>query len=360
MTMTSELATVIYCVLSAAFGCLVTMVMGRRRSINPIVNATPVDDVTSDRNSALKERQLRLMVESLYNLTSQVDSQVGQHSVRVNQITHNLESPVDTDSSMVLTAGKLLITANQKLQADLEEAKSEIQRQREQTNACMLESRTDALTGLANRRAFDIEIARAFSQRRRDGKTFSLLIVDVDHFKRINDKYGHMVGDRLLKGFSRCLMNTFRDFDFVARYGGEEFVAIMPNTSLQEAIKAAERVRTAIADCRFRVGELEMQITASLGVKEVEERESEIELMEKADSAMYAAKRGGRNRCYYHDGTTCHLFVPPEQTETSDSELPTEPSTPTVIESDTVVPIAPAKIAVKNASPATVDKQVQL
>lgn len=364
--MSSVFATIIYCVLSAIFGCVSTVIFGRIRRSTTTTTATNsaasnrVDEAASDRLAAEKERQLRQMVDSLYHLTSQVDSQVGEHTLRVNEITNTLEAPDEAGSSIVLAAGKLLITANQKLQADLEEAKSEIQRQREQTNAVMLESRTDALTGLNNRRAFDLEIVRAFAQRRRDGKPLSLLIIDVDHFKRVNDKYGHMVGDRLLKGFSRCLMNTFRESDFVARYGGEEFVAILSNTPLQEAIRTAERVRTAIADSRFRVGELEMQITASLGIREVDQNETEAQLMEKADTAMYAAKRDGRDRCFYHDGTTCHLIVPIEQPKIPDGTAIAEPRTAVVIETEATLPIATVKSAPKNPPQASADMQLQL
>jgi diguanylate cyclase len=194
---------------------------------------------------------------------------------------------------MVLAAGKLLVSANQKLQADLEEAKNEIQRQREQADACLLESRTDALTNLANRRAFDLEISRAVNQRLHNGHAFSLIMIDIDHFKRINDQYGHMVGDQLLKGVARCVSGSLRDCDFVARYGGEEFVVIMPKTHLQDALKAAERVRGAIVENRFHVGDLQIEVSASLGVKEVDASEAEAQIIEKADAAMYAAKKGG-------------------------------------------------------------------
>lgn len=358
MTMISVYATITLCALSAVLGCLVAMILGRIRRLSSNAVQTKIQPAI-DQAAALKERELRLMVESLYNLTTQVDSHVGEHSLRVSEITNTLDVPDEVGSTMVLAAGKLLITANQKLQADLEEAKSEIERQREQTNACMLESRTDALTNLANRRAFDLEISRAFAQRRRDGTPFSLLIIDVDHFKRINDKYGHMVGDRLLKGFSRCLLNTFRDTDFVARYGGEEFVAILPKTPLHEAIKTAERVRMAVAECRFRVGELEMQITASLGVKEVGDHETQVQLMEKADSAMYAAKRGGRNRCYFHDGTTFQLVEAVAIPESAPSTSSAGAAAAVVIDSESDSTVVRASLAMIPIPQGSIELQAQ-
>ena len=155
--------------------------------------------------------------------------------------------------------------------ADLEEAKTEIQRQRDQMNSHIRESRTDQLTGLSNRRALDLEMDRVFAQRGRDGSTFSVVIMDIDHFKRVNDHYGHMVGDQLLKCFSRCLTNTFRETDFVARFGGEEFVAVLPKTTLDAAAKAAERVRSVIETTLHKVGDVEIKMSAVDCVKEIGE-----------------------------------------------------------------------------------------
>jgi diguanylate cyclase len=291
------------------FGCcLVSICLGHFgsaiiRGLRGTTNKKAMSEAAPEQQSSQKGKQLDSLIRSLYDLTSQVDLQVGQYSVRVGEITDSLESPGEIGSAMVLVAGKLLITANQQLQADLKEAKSEIQRQREQMSSCMLESRTDALTGLPNRRAFDHEIQRVFAQRRRDGQPFSLLMVDIDHFKQFNDQHGHMVGDQLLKCFARCLTNTFRESDFIARFGGEEFAAILPTTTLDEAIRAAERVRQAIADDRYNVGDLELRLTASIGIKEVHDGEIDADVIQRADEALYGAKRGGRNRCCYYDGT---------------------------------------------------------
>src|SRR6185503_7619557 len=106
--------------------------------------------------------------------------------------------------------------------------------------------RTDALTGLANRRAFDDELNRRFAEWQRRKTMFSLLILDVDHFKKFNDTHGHQAGDAVLTGVAATLRQTFREMDLVARYGGEEFAAILPVTNLTEALRAAERARAAI------------------------------------------------------------------------------------------------------------------
>ena len=150
------------------------------------------------------------------------------------------------------------------------------------------------------------------------------MIIDIDYFKRFNDRYGHLVGDQLLKCFARCLTNTFRETDFVARFGGEEFVAILPNTSLEDAFNTAERVRDLIEISRYKVGDLDLQLTASIGIKEVECGEIDEELIQRADEALYAAKNGGRNRCCYHDGTTLRFFFPELADETENRGSPSE------------------------------------
>lgn len=316
MTSVSPYTTAIYCVISLFVGFVLARVPqwfgSRAQHTGPDVNsaAGPVPPQNP--------KELELMATSLDELTSRVDSQVGQHTLRVSEITSTLESSSKDPNQDVLSAGKQLITENRKLQSDLADAKAEIVRQREMMSSCMQESRTDALTNIPNRRALDLEINRAFVQRRRGGPTFTLLMFDIDHFKRINDQYGHMVGDQLLKCISRCLTNSLGEFIFVARFGGEEFVALLRRTPLEEAMKIAERVRCEIANSRYRVGDLEIQITTSIGIKEVGDSETEAELLQKADRALYSAKNAGRNRCYYHDGTTCHYLapeLPPERPE---------------------------------------------
>ncbi len=306
--MFDSLDTTLACsAISAVVGFVTALLVQRLVRRN---NIQTEDGVSSTETPAKNEKDVDLLISSLYELTSHVDSQVGQHSVRISEITNTLETPGDIGSTMILVAGKMLVSSNQKLHADLEDARNEIQRQRDQMTCCMLESRIDALTSISNRRALDHELIRVFADRRRNGTTFCLLILDIDHFKCINDQYGHMVGDQMLKSFSRCLTTTFRESDFVARYGGEEFVAILPNTTIEEACRAAERIRSIIATTVHHVGDLQLQVTASIGLKEVQDNETDSEFLQRADRALYAAKNGGRNRCYYHDGVMCHPYVP--------------------------------------------------
>jgi diguanylate cyclase (GGDEF)-like protein len=159
----------------------------------------------------------------------------------------------------------------------------------------------DGLTGLANRRAYDIALPRAFAQCRRDGKPLSLLLIDVDRFKAYNDTYGHPAGDRCLRTIGNLLkMSLKRPSDVGARYGGEEFAAILPNTPEEGAMQLAESLRKTILSlgiehARAKTGVL----TISIGVATMDP-DNEIgrleELTAQADAALYAAKAGGRNR----------------------------------------------------------------
>ncbi|MGH2749018.1 MAG: diguanylate cyclase [Actinomycetota bacterium] len=153
---------------------------------------------------------------------------------------------------------------------------------------------TDALTGIANRRMFEHVLAREFSRAERSGEPLTLVMLDVDHFKKLNDTHGHQVGDEVLKGVARALDQRSRDFDVVARYGGEEFAVILPGCSSKEAIAVAERLRGGISEAG---GELAEPITASAGVASFPSHAGDVtELIRAADEALYESKRAGRDR----------------------------------------------------------------
>jgi diguanylate cyclase (GGDEF)-like protein len=160
-------------------------------------------------------------------------------------------------------------------------------------------SQTDALTGLPNRRRFDEVFTRAWKSMRRTGKPLSLLLVDADHFKRYNDRYGHMIGDTVLKGLGHCLADSVpRPNDLVARIGGEEFALLLPDTGEAEALRIAENVHTRIARLAVEASGIPAgTVTVSIGLAGAKDGDGEAaELYQRADEALYAAKAGGRNR----------------------------------------------------------------
>lgn len=166
----------------------------------------------------------------------------------------------------------------------------------------IIEARTDVLTGLRNRRAFHEELGRQFAQRQRQGVHFSLIMIDIDQFKTFNDAHGHLAGDQALQSVARTLSGTMREMDIVFRYGGDEFAILCPGSNLLEATVGAERVRKALAAQPIFLKNSDGSVTISLGVAEVVPAEIAEGLIQRADEALYAAKRAGRNRVYWQNG----------------------------------------------------------
>jgi len=154
------------------------------------------------------------------------------------------------------------------------------------------EVRTDPLTGVNNRRGLDDALNAQLALMGRYHSLFSLLMLDIDHFKQVNDQEGHLSGDRILQELARLLDESVRETDIVARYGGEEFIIVMPHTDLAGACVFAERLRAEVAD--------RMTITISGGVTAAQEGDLAETLIARADTALYGAKTAGRNRVFYH------------------------------------------------------------
>ncbi len=156
---------------------------------------------------------------------------------------------------------------------------------------------TDALTGQPNRRAMDQLITQQVARAERGAQPFSLLMLDIDHFKRINDMHGHGVGDAALRAFALRLREHLRDGDVCARYGGEEFVIVLPDTTLPAAREIAERLRHAVAAAPLLTApSLTVAATVSIGTAEFSEGLTPQELLNMADEAVYVAKKSGRNQ----------------------------------------------------------------
>lgn len=167
---------------------------------------------------------------------------------------------------------------------------------RQQAEAFERQARQDSLTGLANRRAFDEALHREFSRARRQSSHFCLLLLDLDHFKQINDSSSHAAGDAVLQLVATSLCQHSREADLVARWGGEEFAVLLPNTDIKAGFKLAERLRQAVMalDCSAIAPGL--ALSGSLGIAEFHQQLDAEQLLQAADAALYQAKQGGRNR----------------------------------------------------------------
>jgi diguanylate cyclase (GGDEF)-like protein len=183
----------------------------------------------------------------------------------------------------------ILRHANERLSHEIE------MRQRLETELRDL-AHQDHLTGISNRRHFFDLADQAFAKARATGAPLSLLIVDIDYFKQINDTYGHMHGDEVLKVLVRVCRSALGEVDMLARLGGEEFVMLLPGADLVAASERAERLRVEVQRAAVRLHEATLHFTISLGVAQWQPDESLLFLMRRADEALYLAKYNGRNR----------------------------------------------------------------
>ncbi len=189
---------------------------------------------------------------------------------------------------------------------ELDRANKELAQKREELLAL---TRTDALTSLNNRRYFEERLTEEFARSTRYRSPLSLVMMDIDHFKRLNDNYGHPFGDEVLRMVARTVRGRLREVDFVARYGGEEIIALLPETGPKDAMGACERVREAIASIQLEHRALDgtikpVQVTASLGVASVPAKSLPTmeELLRAADTCLYEAKGAGRNCVRQYQG----------------------------------------------------------
>ncbi|WP_198341827.1 ligand-binding sensor domain-containing diguanylate cyclase [Oceanisphaera avium] len=165
-----------------------------------------------------------------------------------------------------------------------------------QAQAFARQARADSLTGLPNRRAFDEAMASAFSRAERTPLPITLVVLDIDHFKLVNDTWSHEVGDQVLKVVAELIRNEIREVDFPARWGGEEFTILLPNTDLMTSVLVAERLRESVMEHDFGYLAADFKLTVSIGLAEAAPGMDAVQLLANADVALYQAKGQGRNR----------------------------------------------------------------
>ncbi len=183
------------------------------------------------------------------------------------------------------------------LQKSIRKSNFAIHEATERADALEKEVLIDALTQINNRRAYELEMRDTFNRFQRDGQPFSLIMVDVDHFKKVNDDYGHRAGDKCLERIAKKVRSSIRKTDFLARYGGEELIAILHGAKVEDAMQVAEKIRSRIEQTSFRYMETEIPVTISLGVTEVLPTDKDPDApFVRTDEALYRAKREGRNR----------------------------------------------------------------
>jgi diguanylate cyclase len=260
---------------------------------------------------------LKSLVE-LLNSTEQLTTDVDTHNSKIQKV-HQHVGDLHVSGEMEVIQHELLghitavVESNQRLEDDLVVARSRMEEQAEEIDRTRLEARTDALSGVYNRKAFDEKLLLLLSTFRRESKQFVLVLMDIDHFKRINDTHGHPAGDRVVTHVGKFLKSCTRPGDYVARYGGDEFAMLLPDIDLRRGLEMVESIRARIAQTNFDIGLRGEQatVTFSIGMAGPCEGDCPETLILRADRGLYRSKQGGRNQvnCQLEQSTLAHAVV---------------------------------------------------
>lgn len=243
---------------------------------------------------------------NLLDQTVRSDVQVIHQTVQKSQDIGELKKSVNVQLVSIIKAMNQHKVSEQKrieslhaekvaLLGRLEEMGQQSEQLRKSAEDAHVKAHTDPLTGLPNRLAYDNRFNDELARFNRYGTVFTLCVADIDYFKRVNDEYGHLAGDKVLRLMARILIKQLRNIDFIARFGGEEFVILMPSTDAEAAHIATEKVRQAIEKSPFNFHSQPVKITVSFGLTEVRSEDSVSSMFARADKAMYSAKQKGRN-----------------------------------------------------------------
>lgn len=253
------------------------------QKVGDAINETikDVTDVVTNVKGAAEEYN-----ETLSSVTEKLGEEMSQ-----GQIENLLQDIVAGTQNM--------ISQNQALEEKLSVSSQAMNALQHDLEVARQEALTDGLTNLANRKAFDAEIERVIHNAQENSETFSVIMMDIDHFKAFNDNYGHQVGDQVLRLVAKTLTDGVKGRDMAARYGGEEFVIVLPQTNLSAAQILGDNLRQAVSSKEVvnrNSGEKLGRITLSGGVAEYSSGDSIEDLIERADGALYTAKHNGRNQ----------------------------------------------------------------
>ena len=260
--------------------------------------APPVDPREQQiSDSAQTIRSILLSLASVIQRTDQAATNSSQalHEVRAAIDGTGLPSELAAAHTLLIAEIDRVIASNTVLKGELASSQEILATQRQQIEALKTAVRIDGLTQLANRAYFDEKLQEMIHLHKRYKEPFTLMMIDVDHFKTINDTHGHQAGDRILKGVAFKVKSALRESDFLARFGGDEFALIMIKAALKPATEIAGKICRNIAESRFILDGIEIKVTLSIGVAEVHSDDTPETVLKRADDALYLIKERGRN-----------------------------------------------------------------
>ncbi len=247
-----------------------------------------------------------IMASKITSVNDAIDNAMAtatSYSGSLQQASGDLQTGIDEDalkmlSSRLLKETRRMQDMNRRLNEELEHSKDDISVLQRDLNEVRKESMIDPLTKIPNRKCFDEQLEVDMAAARASGQPLCLLVLDIDHFKAFNDTHGHLTGDQVLRLVGQVLKSNLKGRDMPARFGGEEFVAILPQTSLDNAFLVAENIRDAVQTKQLlkrSTNEKLGRITLSIGVAQFRDEDTAATLIERADKCLYAAKNAGRN-----------------------------------------------------------------
>lgn len=265
-----------------------------------------VSECNADIHRLLRQ-DIQIILSRLAGFTSETDRRAAGYGDNLQSFGEKLrqnlgESSLDGLIGEMLTDTESMRGSMQNLQSQLEQSKQEVEKLHQELESAKGEAMVDPMTGILNRRGFDKTVSRILDQEDFAGKEICLLMIDIDHFKSINDNFGHLVGDKVIRAVADMLKSKIRGQDSVARLGGEEFAVLLPDTPVEGGFSVAEHIRKGIENGKIRRIDSNKPIgavTVSIGIANLG-RGSFAEMMERADKALYASKSGGRNRTTIH------------------------------------------------------------
>ncbi len=257
----------------------------------------------NERISSVSQRMSK-RIEAVHDAIDTAMTTANAYSGTLKAASGDLAEALDGDALRLMARRLLSETrrmqdANLQLEQKLEASRDDIQQLQRDLDDVRREAMLDPLTKIFNRKYFDDGMMRAFAEARQGDAPLSLMLIDIDHFKRFNDTWGHQTGDQVLRLVAMTLKSNIKGKDIAARYGGEEFAAILPETDLEGAVILADNIRKAVQAkelLKRSTNEKLGRITASFGVASYRHTDTPSSLIERADRCLYAAKHAGRNK----------------------------------------------------------------
>lgn len=256
------------------------------------------------KNSDLTHREstMKILLDVLQEM-ERVTGDVHERNSEMQQTARDVDDMVVTPEMQEIKQAVLghvskLLESNQELEDNLLYTQYRVQEQAQEIDSARREARIDSLTGVANRKAFDEKLHVSVGAFQREETPFVLVLVDVDHFKRINDSHGHQAGDRVLEMLGEAMREVVREGDFVARLGGDEFGVILPHTEMEVGYSVAERLHARVSEEASHMSHSgnDISVGLSIGVAAVRTADTPETVYQRADEAMYRSKDRGRNQ----------------------------------------------------------------